>query len=641
MTTSSEKKREYKLVLQRLDLADIGNNNKHNDKNQTATLQKSELQQIKVPSYVGVKHDNDEQYNNKSQKHKDKNKKKKKKPSLIDRIFGSAYIMSEMKEQVDDGVTDFDIVVNNLGVIYDDTLLQYKTHFNNCYQNKSQQNMLKNIKKQKGHNKTEIKNDQQLANDEQLARVIYESQLETLSNINTVQQIKLSNNITVRNNLRATGISDWCNEVPEKKHYKNRCAALSQSEIKFKKKMRKKVINTTPQLLRHQSSADRISPNLINIKKQKTKIKEKIKHGWSKLQKKFSYDKTQNNKNQKNEMPNQQNIEVNNFKSFNDAEILKTSENIENERNNFSSSNNNTFLYDSNNISNDNDLYSSNNISLTIQQSVTSPLSFDHQQQKVITEEFPFCFDTMDINELKHYCEPFQRVALVLEAYLELLTTQNEVKIFDIVHQPGKYEHQQLHDDFMHIKIYHIDTDNHRINSHHKDEEKYIDIGKKICQYFTQDLRLKCNRIAKCRAFSRHYQRFVEKSDADWCTEDITFRTECDKIHIFFLHSTVKYGIKYNRISSNAEEEIYKQNRYIQGRTSSQEHVYTFSEDDSVNKIQDAKLKTGKKYIGKKEDDNWWDHINPNDEKQDDEQIYRQLIEKMGVFRWQNPHGFE
>eukprot|EP01084_Bolivina_argentea_P180135 311208_1 len=111
----------------------------------------------------------------------------------------------------------------------------------------------------------------------------------------------------------------------------------------------------------------------------------------------------------------------------------------------------------------------------------------------MITEEFGFCYDMMDINELIQYCEPFQRVAMVLEAYHRLLITQNEAKLFDIIHQQGKYEHQQLHDDFMHIKIYHIDVDNHRISGHDQSEGKYIDIGKKICKYLAEHLMLKCN----------------------------------------------------------------------------------------------------------------------------------------------------
>ncbi len=50
-----------------------------------------------------------------------------------------------------------------------------------------------------------------------------------------------------------------------------------------------------------------------------------------------------------------------------------------------------------------------------------------------------------------------------------------------------------------------------------------------------KELKLTCENMGNCRAFGRHYQRIYQKNEGNWTTEDRAFRTECDKMHIFFF----------------------------------------------------------------------------------------------------------
>ena len=42
-------------------------------------------------------------------------------------------------------------------------------------------------------------------------------------------------------------------------------------------------------------------------------------------------------------------------------------------------------------------------------------------------------------------------------------------------------------------------------------------------------------------------------------------------------------------------------------------------------------------YVGQKEDDRWWQAVLPNDADQSDGKIYKRLLKKMEIFRWQTP----
>eukprot|EP01084_Bolivina_argentea_P167190 290217_1 len=109
--------------------------------------------------------------------------------------------------------------------------------------------------------------------------------------------------------------------------------------------------------------------------------------------------------------------------------------------------------------------------------------------EKTTNQSGEFCDDLMDITELKKRCEPFQRIAMMLQAYKDLLsnTNKNEMKLFENIQT--SYNHQQLFNDFLHVKVMHIDADNAKIRSHDhleydKPAQEHIGIDKKICQYF-------------------------------------------------------------------------------------------------------------------------------------------------------------
>eukprot|EP01084_Bolivina_argentea_P297706 512933_1 len=309
------------------------------------------------------------------------------------------------------------------------------------------------------------------------------------------------------------------------------------------------------------------------------------------------------------------------------------------------------------------------------------------EKRSLAEEKVYICDENMGINDLETKCESFKRIEMVLKAYDQLMNTTGEVQIFDVIQNKGKYDHQQLFDDFMHVKIIHIDADNDKIRSHdnwehmkvneqksddnnenkqdkNEDNEKsknkngYIGIGKEICSYFQNKFR--CNSMIQCRGFARHYKHritktYERKSDVQkqtkypkenmeqkYCAEDESFRDLCDTIHTFFLHSTIQFGIKYNETNVEEEDRIDKITQYTRNSRLYSRRYSDLPKSDLENDAIDSVVKTKNKlYIGKKEDDEWWNHIPPDNKPVDTQQIYRELVKKMGVFRWQNPHGFE
>ena len=79
------------------------------------------------------------------------------------------------------------------------------------------------------------------------------------------------------------------------------------------------------------------------------------------------------------------------------------------------------------------------------------------------------------------------------------------------------------------------------------------------------------------------------------------------------------------------------------------EATATKAEEDTIDKINAAAKgrsfanKYAKNtYVGKKEDDLWWEDVKipakPGDKTdQSNDEIYRSLVDNMGIFRWQNP----
>ena len=59
------------------------------------------------------------------------------------------------------------------------------------------------------------------------------------------------------------------------------------------------------------------------------------------------------------------------------------------------------------------------------------------------------------------------------------------------------------------------------------------------------------------------------------------------------------------------------------------------------NEVEEEKAETPEKiikYVGATQDNQWWEKITvEEDPKQTTDEIYRILVEKMGIFRWQTP----
>lgn len=121
-----------------------------------------------------------------------------------------------------------------------------------------------------------------------------------------------------------------------------------------------------------------------------------------------------------------------------------------------------------------------------------------------------------------------------------------------------RYQHLQLYNDFIHIKMYHIDT--HRFRDDIDDEdskEKNDDIGYQLFSRFSE--RYPCAHLSKCRGFTRHYRPRGRGDEEDSLfhligdkslesktvqilnTKERILQEECDKIHTYFLHSTIQF----------------------------------------------------------------------------------------------------
>ena len=62
-------------------------------------------------------------------------------------------------------------------------------------------------------------------------------------------------------------------------------------------------------------------------------------------------------------------------------------------------------------------------------------------------------------------------------------------------------------------------------------------------------------------------------------------------------------------------------------------------EKNDKNKKFAPRQNKAQKYVGQKEDEAWWKSVEIDPEKakqQTDKQIYRILVQNMGVFRWQS-----
>eukprot|EP01084_Bolivina_argentea_P048299 89002_1 len=204
-------------------------------------------------------------------------------------------------------------------------------------------------------------------------------------------------------------------------------------------------------------------------------------------------------------------------------------------------------------------------------------------------------------------CQPLKRIDIVLDAYKRFMQNKSlwdEIPISAVVNMNDKYSHQQLVDDFLHVKIVHCES-NQDIPL--KETPKHI-----LCQRFNKKYRCK---VEECFAFKRHYRdknsneenerRQFERKFGDLPMnsymkiineKDAVFQQECDKIHSYFLHEINSEASRYN----NEEEEEETKSK---GKISLSFQVLRRrqSHNNVLNKNNVQKF-SGKQYIGRKED---------------------------------------
>eukprot|EP01083_Nonionella_stella_P283975 966609_1 len=231
------------------------------------------------------------------------------------------------------------------------------------------------------------------------------------------------------------------------------------------------------------------------------------------------------------------------------------------------------------------------------------------------------CDPECTVHNILMDCEPLKRIDLVLSTYYALMRVEElcgKVPIAPLLTIDHRYGHLQMFNDFLHIKLFHIEA------QHGRDEKKSI--AKKVCHAF--ETRYTCDDIDMCYAFKRHYrdrtdvhnerQLFYIAADED--TKQLTdtewiFQAEFDKIHCYFLHSTIQF------CDHDAHDEA-KANRAI-------DQIISGGSGRSWSSKTSQKCKT-RGYVGMKEDKQWFNQFN---EGMSPDEGYKRLIERMGIFR--------
>lgn len=136
-----------------------------------------------------------------------------------------------------------------------------------------------------------------------------------------------------------------------------------------------------------------------------------------------------------------------------------------------------------------------------------------------------------------------------------------------------RYQHFQLYNDFIHIKMYHIDQPQSQDDVDDEDVKKDDgDIGYQLFSLFSE--RYPCTDLSKCRGFSRHTRprgrgdeedtlfHVIRDKSVDSKTRQLLngkeriLQEECDKIHTYFLHSTIQCRKRSDESSKRIIDEI-------------------------------------------------------------------------------------
>eukprot|EP01083_Nonionella_stella_P091885 256969_1 len=245
-------------------------------------------------------------------------------------------------------------------------------------------------------------------------------------------------------------------------------------------------------------------------------------------------------------------------------------------------------------------------------------------------------------------CLPLKRITAVLGVYHTLTndtskwgakSTQEKIRSHPYIND-NQYGHQQLFDDFSHLKLVHIDPDNKKRWRDPKDKP----IVRKLCEQFKKDF--PCD-MKECHAFLNHYRDRGGETELPNTenTEDTAFQQEFYKIHSYFFHSTIQFGTCETCYHEQMEIDKLIKNATKNGSTRFSKSYDIHSDEKEIPSEDDAGAQYS--YVGKKQDDAWWKDVKdtPVDVdnrmgKEDRDKIYANLVSQIGVFRWQNPHGF-
>eukprot|EP01083_Nonionella_stella_P257524 881385_1 len=300
-------------------------------------------------------------------------------------------------------------------------------------------------------------------------------------------------------------------------------------------------------------------------------------------------------------------------------------------------------------------------------------LECGNKQCKLQIDITPFeCQNTTDAVS----CEPLKRLEVMLAVYKELKeqdTLWRKVPIADILYVKDLYGYQQLCNDWLHVKIVHIDGD--------PDKDTPNAMARRLCTRYAENPKWSCSHLSNCAGYQRHYRdrtndqleqqlyfrrsvrATLNKTERILNNKDIVYQQECDKIHSFLLHSTIKWGTSLNRTkfkpTPTCETQTSNISKHSEGRSCS------FSKEMLIGSTQQLELPlaieeqtetsatnepfpqfTGS-YIGRKEDEAWWENIDSIEINLEHKGInsginrgFGELVSKMGIFRYQSAHGF-
>eukprot|EP01083_Nonionella_stella_P299389 1016623_1 len=197
---------------------------------------------------------------------------------------------------------------------------------------------------------------------------------------------------------------------------------------------------------------------------------------------------------------------------------------------------------------------------------------------------------TNRLTQLLAFCEPLKRILLVLDA----------------INICNDYNHEQLLNDFWHIHEMH------------------------------GDLMTSCDNIA-----DYFHEREMSESESAEQKTDVNddFEDQRHKIRSYLKHLNGPDDmLRLRRYSSASITPPFKPLQKL-SPTISVEDMSEAKESPTHHNIEPME-QNDYSYVGVAEDMAWWKDLKPKDDTQSDDHIHRILVQRMGVFRWQNSHGF-